>query len=157
MIPEGSHVSYVGDGVGRDQGLTLDDRGQVVAAAGQASHVVWKTGSLKGKITLTPNLDLVAVRTVPEGDDSLDGPLVSMAVRQTYEERGARGLLTKLATQGHTSGFASIADEALALVTSRIRSDPSFRVVLGSLDEDEGSDLVSVAAVTLLRESFGED
>lgn len=156
VIPEGTHVSYVGDGLGRESGLVLDDRGKVVASTPTCSHVSWRTGALKGQIILVPNHDLVETRTAVVRDDSLDGPLVSGAVAQTYDKGGARRLLASLAEDGHTAGFAAIAEEAFALVSARIRQDPSFRSVIAQLDPSAGDDLISLASITLLREAFGE-
>lgn len=156
MIPEGTHVSYVGDGVGREAGLALDDRGKVVASTPTHSHVSWKTGALAGGIVLVANHDLVETRQAVARDDSLDGPLVATAVQQTYEEGGARRLLASLTQEGHTAGFAAIAEEVFSLVATRIRQDPSFRSVLAQLDHTAGDDLVSLASVALLRDAFRE-
>lgn len=156
MIPEGSDVRYVGDGVGREAGLALDDRGRVVSSTPTHSHVSWRTGALAGNIALIDNLDLVAVRTVAMTDDSLDTPIVAIAARQVYEEGGAKRLLGSLVDGGHTSGFAAIAEEVFSVVASRIRQDPSFRAVLAQLDGESGDDLVSLASISLLRDAFDE-
>lgn len=155
MIPEGSHVSYVGDGFGREAGLAIDDRGKVVASTPTHSHVSWRTGALQGEITLVSNTDLVIARQAVERDDSLEGSLVATAVQQTYDRGGARKLLSSLVDEGHTAGFAAIADEVFAVVASRIRQDPSFRAVLSQLSPDAGDDLVSLASASLLRDAFG--
>jgi hypothetical protein len=156
VIAEGSLVTYVGDGIGRDAGLYLEDQGKVVSSTPTHSHVSWRSGALKGSIVLVSNNDLVVARTASTMDDSLDGPLVATAVQQTYEEGGARRLLSALIQEGHTAGFAAIADEVISLVASRIRQDPSFRAVLAQLDNDAGDDLISLASVSLLRDAFRE-
>jgi hypothetical protein len=154
VIPEGSLVAYVGDGTRREAGLYLEDQGKVVASTPTHSHVAWRTGALQGSVVLVPNCDLVVSRQVTITDDSLDSPLVSLAVLDAYEEGGARKLLSTLARDGHTAGFAAIADEVMSIVSSRIRQDPSFRSVLAQLDDEAGADLVSLASVSLLRDAF---
>jgi len=151
-IPEGARVSYCGDG---GDGLVIDDKGKVLSAAGSGSHVMWSTGKRKGEITLTANVDLVATRTVAYEDDLDSGGLVSVAVRDTYDSGGEVALLNALNEEGHLATFAPIAEEALQMVASRIRQDPSIREVLAQLDDDEGSGFVALAASVLLRDAFG--
>lgn len=155
MIPEGVSVRYVGDALGKDAGLALDDHGKVVSATPTHSHVIWRTGARSGEITLTANLDLVAERQ--QTDDALDGPLVSISAKSVYERGGATALLNAMIDDGHTADFGVIAQEALALVQARIRQDPSFRNVLAALDVEESADLVSLASVSLLRDAFSEE
>lgn len=156
MISEGASVRYIGDGFGREAGLVLDDQGKVVASTPTHSHVSWRTGALSGQVVLISNMDLVVAREATVTDDALDGKLVTISARQAYEAGGARRLLSVLSSSGHTTGFASIAEEVFSLVASRIRQDPSFRLVLAELGDDEASDLVSLASASLLRDAFSE-
>lgn len=151
-IPEGARVSYVGDG---DDDLAVGDKGKVLSAAGSGSHVLWSSGARAGDITLTANMDLISSRTV-DYDDSLDtGCLVSVAVRETYDRGGEAALLNALNEEGHLATFAPFAEEALQMVASRIREDPSIREVLGQLEPDEGAEFIHLAASVLLRDAFG--
>ena len=87
-IPEGERVAYIGEAI---DGPAVDDRGRVVQAAGQGSHVQWNSGRLQGQITLEANTDLVSIRQeIREGADALEGPLITFAVRDTYEREWVR-------------------------------------------------------------------
>lgn len=153
---DGQQVTYVGDG---GDGLHLGDRGQVLAVVGSGSHVLWRTGVLHGQVTLVENEDIVRegrAQTVEAAvADALDSPLVTVAVRETYDESGEAGLLNALNEAGHLAAFTQIAEEAAGFIASRIRRDPAFRAVLAHLDGDEGDRLVTLASTVLLRDAFG--
>jgi hypothetical protein len=152
VIAEGSTVSYVGFEV---DGMAVGDHGRVLSEGGSGSHVIWNTGDRKGEITLVPDTDLVQVQGARISyNDSLDGGLITIAVRETYDSGGAVALLNALNDEGHLATFAQIAEEAMRLVTARIREDSSIREVLAFLDDDEGSDLVGLATTALLRDAF---
>jgi hypothetical protein len=154
-IPEGERVAYIGEPTDT---LSVDDRGRVVQAAGKGSHVQWATGAAKGSITLESNADLVSMRReVREGDDDLDGPLVTFAVRDTYERQGVTGLLNALNRDGHLAFFEGLAVEAVEMISSSIQTDPSFRPVLAQLSPGEAQDLVALATSTLLRDAFSRE
>lgn len=159
MICEGSKVAYVGDGGGRDEGLSVEDQGQVLALAGPNScHVLWHTGARTGAITLAAFHDLVEqAQPAPDAlDDSLSyGPLMSISVKATYERKGGVGLLNALNKAGHLVGFEQIAEDALSMVATRLRQDISFRSVLAELDTDDGEDFLQLTAAVLLRDAFG--
>lgn len=153
---DGQQVTCLGE---RGDGLALGDRGRVLAVAGAGSHVLWRTGARQGQVTLVDNEDLVATgqeETVEaQVADALDGPLVAVAVRETYDEAGGAGLLDALNEAGHLAVFAQIADDVVGFIASRVRQDPAFRAVLALLDDDEGASLVSLASTVLLRDAFG--
>lgn len=153
MIAEGARVQYVGDG---DGGLSIGDRGKVLSNAGSGSHVMWQSGQRRGDITLVANMDLVATNGAQiTYDDSLEtGQIVTFAVRDVYDHRGDVGLVNALNDEGHFATLGSIAEEALALVTARLREDASMREVLAQLDEDEGAEFISFTATVLLRDAF---
>lgn len=154
---EGQRVAYIGHpgehGIG--------DEGKVLSPAGSGCHVLWATGLRKGQIDLVPNADItpLASRRTAEGftgwDDALDGPLVSVAVRDVYESEGDVGLLNALIEEGHVASLTEAAQEALETVAARIRTDASFRAVLAQLEPDEGDEFVTLTAATILRDSFG--
>lgn len=147
---EGQRVSYVGD---TDNGLSVGDRGKVVSSDGNASHVLWMTGAKAGEIVLHDHFDLVVSSNLPT--DNFDSGLVSFSVRQTFERYGSVGLLNALNEEGHLATFTDIAEDAVTMVASRIRQDPSFQEVLGHLEPEEGDDVVVLAASVLLRDAFG--
>lgn len=157
MIHEGQKVTYVGLA---DDGLQPGDTGRLlVIASAHAAHVQTATG-----VYLVPMEDLVedrgrtAALAVDLLEDSLDyGGLATTAVREVYDTEGSAGVISVLASGGHLSGFAEIVEEALTLVASRIRTDPSFRSVVATLDEDEAEAVVRQASASLIREAFGEE
>lgn len=147
---EGQRVSFVGD---TDNGIAVGDRGKVVSAETGASHVLWMTGARAGEILLHDHFDLVVSSNLPT--DNFDSGLVSFSVRQTFDRYGSVGLLNALNEEGHLATFTEIAEEAVTMVASRIRQDPSFQEVLAHLDPEEGDDVVILAASVLLRDAFG--
>jgi hypothetical protein len=150
-IPEGEQVAYIGEPNGS---LEVDDRGRVVQASGTGSHVQWTSGPAKGQITLESNHDLVSMRTRSD-DDALDGPLVTIAVRDVYEREGTTGLLNALNHDGHLAFFEPLAVEAVEMIRDNIRTDASFRPILSQLSASEAQELVVLATSTLLRDAFG--
>lgn len=160
LPPEGGDVSYVG------QGEQFGSQGQYLASAGpHAGHVKWANGPRAGLIDLVDTEDLVPMRSTfraavvhDELDDSLEvGGFPFTAVRQVQQAEGTVGLLNFMASSGHLSGFAGIAEESLAYVAHKIRQDPGVREVTAQLDEDEAESLVRLAAHSLLRDAFGDD
>lgn len=148
---EGQRVAFCGD---PDAGLQPGDRGKVLSSEGSASHVLWATGSRSGEILLVGNLDLVASHQTYAYDSLDSGVLVTIAVRDTFEDAGSPGLLNALNEEGHLTSFASIADEVMQAVAARIRQDPSIAEVLAVLDPEEGAEFVSLATSVLLRDAF---
>lgn len=141
-------------------GPDIGDKGRVVEAGNTGSGVRWITGALAGQITSpVDNGDLVV-------NGSLDGSLSShfglpegdaLQVRSSFERRGAVGLLNDLNNAGSLSSFASIAEDAVAMVAQRIRQDPEIAPALAQLDDDEASEFVAVASLQLLRDAFREE
>lgn len=157
---DGQKVSYIGPD---DQGLVLGDRGEVISAAGSASHVLWTSGALKDEVVLIDNMDIAPVgkqtqAKVADGlDDSLEvGVFTVTAAREMYDEAGEVGLLNEMAAQGFLASFVAIAQEASDLIQTRIRNDPSFRAVTAQLEDEEADSLVRLASFVLVRDAFGE-
>jgi hypothetical protein len=151
---EGEEVTYVGPDT--DQ-VHQGARGQLLAyASHDVAHVLWdtsKTASLVEVEDLTPARPITATVL----DDSLEvGGLSTFAVRATFDAQGEYGVLNAMAQLGHLGAFGVIAEEALAVVASRIRQDPSFREVLSHLDEEEGESVLRLASACLIRDAFGE-
>lgn len=150
---EGQRVTYVGyDTAEVQQGA----QGQLLAyATRDTGHVLWESG----QASLVDLADLTPARQVTASvlDDSLEvGGLSTFAVRQVYETQGEAGVLNAMASSGHLAAFGPIAEEALTLVSSRIRQDPSFREVLAYLDEEEGEAVLRLASACLIRDAFGD-
>jgi hypothetical protein len=152
---DGAKVAFVGH---PSDGVEIGDEGLVLQAGNTGSHVKWKTGAAKNTITLVGNDDLVINGSLAKHPltDGLEGDVVGISVRATFDRRGAVGVLNALNEEGHLSAFGQIAEDAMQMVASRIRQDPSFVEVLAVLDPDEGASLVEVAAASLLRDAFGE-
>ena len=162
-VRDSQRVSYVGP---ERSGLALGDRGIVLSASGDAAHVQWVTGARTDQVDFVPADDLVAMGRPPKDPpghttaaafaDSLTyGTMVTVAVRETFDESGEVGLLNALASEGHLANLSSVAEEALALVASRVREDDAMRQVLGQLDAEEGEALINLTAAVVLRDAFG--
>lgn len=160
MLREGAAVSYCGDvGVNRP---AIGDTGQVLVTAGDSAHVMWTSGARVHQVDFVNVNDVAPARNArqasvaSEMDDSLAfGPMVTVAVRDTYDEQGPDGLLTALNEAGHLAGLVDIADHALSAVTAQIRQDEAMASVLANLDEAEADQFLSMTALALMRESFG--
>jgi len=160
---EGQAVSYVGDG---QRGLPLGAHGRLLAFANKtAGHVQWLDGPLRGQVTVHELGSEVLpaskkyTAAVQDGlEDSLEvGPVAHTSARTVYDTEGSVGVLTMLASTGCLANFEAIADDAHAYVQGRIRQEASVREVLAQLDEEEASELVSLASRVLLQDAFGPD
>lgn len=151
---EGQEVTWTGPEV---EGHLPGDRGQLLSFAGRnCAHIMWSTGVFAGDTEIVDIVDLQAGRVAVRGlvDDSLDVPLTSFAVRETFDAEGEAGVLNAMAAMGHLGHLAGIANEALGMVETRIRHDPSFREVLAVLEDNEADALVNLTAVCLIRDAF---
>ena len=154
-LPEGSRVSYVGDG---SDGLVLGDRGELLSRTGAAGHVMWSDGH----VTLT-DLDFLAPagrqqRTAVRDElaDSLDvGPIQAVGLRAVYDSEGGCGVLSALESTGVLSSFPAIAEEVLSFAAQGVRQDGAVRRALGSLDDEAAEELIALATSTLLRDALG--
>lgn len=158
-MQEGQRVQWSGH-YGSMTDPSVGDQGKILAIAGRGAHVLWSTGVRAGATDLVALEDLAPTTASAQGllDDSLDyGTLTSFAVRETFDESGEAGVINQMASLGHLSAFEGIAHEALTLIASRIRHDPSIREVIASLDEEEGERVVRLASACLIRDAFGGD
>lgn len=154
MLRDGMKVAYVGHPA---DGLDIGDEGVVMQAGSTGSHVKWRTGGRRDQIELVANDELVAHNDAAESlvSDSLEGGL-GLDVQSAYERKGVVGVLNKLAEEGHCAAFETYAEEAMRLMATRIRQDPSFVEVLASLEPEDGEALVDHAMRTLVRDAFGD-
>lgn len=154
---DGGQVSYAGQD---REGLVFGMRGQVLSCTAAYAHVQWLEGPHRGQVGLysadelsdTPSrLDSVAASL----DDSLEvGSLVSIAsAQEAYEETGREGLVSHLAATGYLAAYASVAEEALQLITAQLQLDPVLRQLSASMDPEEAEEILQVAARTLLKDS----
>lgn len=150
---EGQKVAYVGDG---DHGLAPGDRGKVLSSEPGAAHVLWMSGAQQGGTLFHTNYDLVAHEAEAYDTDFYGAPLVTTAVRDTFDREGPEGLLNALNEEGHLATFGSHVEEAIAMVSSRIRQEPAFIEIMAELDVDEGEEVLSMATFALLVDAFGE-
>lgn len=157
MIHDGSRVTYTGPD---DGPLKPGDQGSVLAVSGHAAHVQWRTGSLQGQVDIYDTDDLQPL-TARQGaledslDDSLDvAGLGRFTARQLYDETGPSGLLNAMANAGKLAAFQDIAEEALALITERLRTSASFTALAAHLDDDEADQMVRLASAALIRDAF---
>jgi hypothetical protein len=159
MVREGASVSYTGvDG----EYLATGDQGRVLSVSDTVAHVLWATGSCVGQVSAAYDQDLLSLGSGGGADDALDdclevGGLVTFSARQAYDGGGEVAVLDQMAEAGHLAMFADVAQDALALVASRIRSDASFRAVVADLDEDEAESVLRLASACLVRDAFSTD
>jgi hypothetical protein len=157
VITDGSRVRYTGT---PDGPLLPHDQGSVLATSGHSTHVQWHTGALAGQVTLhdTADLEPLSARqgSIEDAlDDSLDvAGLGTFTARQIYDENGPSGLLNAMADAGHLAAFQDIAEDALALVTQRLRTSTSFTALAAHLDDDEADQMVRLASAALIRDAF---
>jgi hypothetical protein len=157
VIHDGSRVEYTGT---NDGPLHHGDQGSVLAASGHAAHVQWRTGALAGQVQLHDTDDLRPL-TPRQGavedalDDSLDvAGLGTFTARQIYDENGPSGLLNAMADAGKLAAFQDIAEDALALITERLRTSGAFTALAAHLDDDEADQMVRLASAALIRDAF---
>jgi hypothetical protein len=160
-LVEGQLASYVGDG---HTGISLGAQGEVLAFAGHGAHV-----------TLVPRDDLAALSSgnrarqqyvasqvvmgglADELDDSLDvGAPPLSTVASVQQSEGTVGVLNMLAAQGYLQrSLSTLNEEVMSVVAHRIRQDPGVREVTAQLDDDDAEDLVQLASLNFLQNSFG--
>lgn len=157
MINDGSRIEYAGL---RTETLDPGDQGSVLAVSGHSAHVQWRTGSLAGQVTLEHTDDLLPLAKRQSAleealDDSLEvSGLGTFTARQIYDEGGSSAVLNAMADSGKLAAFQEIAEEALSLVASRIRSSESFQALASHLEEEERDDVVRLASAALIRDAF---
>lgn len=154
MLREGGRVAYVGP---EAESAHLGQQGVLLAVSGSVAHVRWDAGTVSAHY----ESDLAALghtqAVAASIEDSLEvGGLVSFGVRETYDTGGESAVLNAMAEAGHLAAFADIAQEALDLVTARIRRDASFRAVLEDLDPEESEGVLRLASICLIRDAFTE-
>jgi hypothetical protein len=140
------------------QWVTRDgNEGHVLTTDGRNSHVLWHTGTLTGQVTLHSNAEFgdqpVKGHIEASLDDSLDvGTLAVTSARQAYDEAGPQGVLEQMSFYGQLGMLSDVADEAYALLTTRVRNSPYIRSVTAQLDEDEAEAVVHAASAALLHD-----
>lgn len=153
---EGQRAIYVGAATDYTD-LQPGSRGRILVQA-SATHVHFQGSS--GAVFLVENEDLSPLVRKASQDplaDSLDvGSISVFAVREVFDSEGEMGVIQSMASLGHLAAFGEIAEEAITLISSRIRQDPSFREVLAHLDEEEGESVLRMAAACLMRDAYGE-
>jgi hypothetical protein len=161
-VREGTRVSFCGD---IEPGSPeIGDVGKVIADAGSHGHIMWSTGARSGQTDFLPYDAVVPAPTgrvttaaVDVSDTLAFGPMMTVAVRATYEESGPAGLLAALHEGGHLAGLVDVAEHAVVAVTSQIRTDETLAPVLAQLDEGEREQFLATTTLALLREAFGGD
>jgi hypothetical protein len=158
---DGSPISFIGLPAA---GAAIGDRGFVLRVAGRGAHVKWTSGDRRGHVTLEDVDDIVpfqphtaATAATPGSalDDSLEvGVLDSLGVAHLCALRGPAAVLTAVA---HTrpADLAAVADEVRTFAEQRVAATASLQQVIGQLDEEEGAELVRLAAITVMRDTFG--
>jgi len=139
---EGQQIEWSGGG--------FTAEGHIVALSSTAAHVKWASGPDAGRTTLTDLYDIE--HPVPKEDD----PLHLTAVRRAFDKEEEAGVLNFLASNQYLGSWTEIAQDVLAYAEDRIRTDASMELVDEQLTIPEKQKIVTAAALTLLRDAFGE-
>ena len=147
---EGDHVDYVGDG--RD-GIPAAP-GRIMAVASQnAVHVEWVDGPRTGMIDMVSVYDLEKSAS----ESTIAPPTITAhSVRRAMNTDGEVGVLNFLAAVQQTGTWERIAREAKGFVEGRLRVDESMELPYEQLRPEEIDRVISLAAVTILAQAFGE-
>jgi hypothetical protein len=159
MLREGQKVAYTGYATSE---LNLGDEGRILLMSSNTAHISFENGISAGQIVPVALHDLSPLQSTSSIDtdlnDSLEtSGLTAFAVRDVYDMGGETAILNAMHESGHLAAFQDIAEDALILVASLIRRDPSFIEVLSQLDEEEADSVVRTAASVLIRDAFYED
>lgn len=144
---EGQTVSWIGEGGHRARGNIISTDGAYSA------HVKWASGPNAGDITLTDVYDL---QPLTANYDEESDPMHLTAVRRNYDAEGESGVLNFLASHNYLDTWSRIAANALEYVEQEIRKDASMELVDEQLNPRERDKVVQAAAISLLRDAFGE-
>jgi hypothetical protein len=158
--PDGSPVSFIGL---PGSGLAIGDRGQVLCTTGRGAHVKWASGQRAGAVTLEDVDDLVpAARhtavgsAAPAASDALDevGVPSHLGLAHLCALRGPDAVLTAIAST-HAQELAKVAREVRNYAEERVAASPGIGQVIAQLDEEEGAELVRLATIAIIRDTFG--
>lgn len=154
---DGSPVSYIGM---PHNGVAVGDCGQLLNVAGRGAHVKWASGSRQGAITLEDTEDLVP-RTAgaPTSSDSLEDSLEvgapgHLGLAHLCALRGPGAVLATIA-HSRPADLMAVAEEVRAFAEHRVAATATVREVTSQLDEEEAGELVRLAAMTVIRDTFG--
>lgn len=143
---EGSHVEW-----SRSDGIKAE--GHIVALGSNSAHVNWATGPDAGSITLTDLFDIEPVTANLEDRD----PFHLTAVRRAYDSEEEVGVLNFLASNQYLDSWPTIAQDVLAYTKECISKDASMDLVDEQLTLAEKNQVVTAAALALLRDAFSEE
>lgn len=160
---DGGTVKYIGPW---DENVRYGAQGHVLTCTSSYAHVQWD-GMRKGVVGLyhVADLEMVTGATghiAASLDDSLEvgasaeemGLFTSLAsAQEAYEETGGDGLVSHLASSGYLATHASVAEEALQLITASLQLDPMLRQITALMDPDEANEVYRLAARNLLIDS----
>lgn len=160
MLYDGCRVMYTGANI--QDGPQLTDEGAVLIMGERSAHVQWRTGSLAERVSLVDVRDLMSMEARRGVEDALDDSLEvsglgTFTARQIFDEAGPEGLLNALVDSGHLASFTPIAEEALALVTGRLRASMAQQGMTAHLDDSEVEEVVRTAAAALIRDAFSPE
>jgi hypothetical protein len=156
MVSEGAEVAYTGLDGGD---LCSGDQGRVLSLSGPVAHVFWTTGSCTDQVVPVYDRDLLPLASSDGMTDMLGDSLEveslpPFSARAVYDSGGEVAVLNEMAETGSLAMFASIAEDALTLVASRIRSDSAFHAVMADLEDDEAEAVLRMASICLIRDAF---
>jgi hypothetical protein len=164
MFHEGQMVTSIGDG---SDGVPLGSHGHILALTAPGSgHVQWLSGPRTGQVSFLPDLDdtVAASSRRVQGayssrdgwEDSLEvGPISTTGARHLMATGGPSNVLYSLASSGAMAETGDLAEEALALVETRLRQTASLQDHLAELDDEDRNEVYRLASRELLGQAFG--
>ncbi len=139
---EGDRVEWVGGG--------FQAEGKIIQCEATAAHVKWESGPDIGRFTLVDFFDIEPVTA------KVEDPFHLHAVRKAYDEDAEEGVVTFLAKNAYLKGWNKIAKDVLDYTEDRLRTDASMELVDEQLSAQEKQRVLTVAAMMLLRDAFGD-
>jgi hypothetical protein len=164
MFHEGQMVTSIGDG---SDGTPLGSHGQIlVLSSALSGHVQWLSGPRQGSVSFLASLDdsvapanrrVTASFAAQDGlEDSLSvGPIRTTGAAHLMATGGPGSVVQSLASQGALAEAGDYAEEALALVETRLRQTASLREHLAELDEEDRTEVLRLASRELLGQALG--
>lgn len=154
---DGQVITYTGE---PRQGVRSGDQGKALVISPTYVHVMFHTGAAAGQVVMCDRNDLESARrdeVTASLDDSLEFGFEATAAQDLDEGDGVLGVVASLDERGYLAPLSDAADEAIALVASRVRQDHGIRQVLAGLDADSGELVIQHAAMSVLRDALQDD
>jgi hypothetical protein len=160
---DSTFVSFAGPA---HDGLEMGDQGKILRSAGHSgAHVQWVSGARRGEITLEYTDDLVPVTghrvavATPTSSDGLEDSLEvgvpqNVSLPHLCALRGPGAVLNVIASD-NSNDFAAVAQKVRSFAEAQIAATAGIQRVIAELDEEEVAEVVRLATVAVIRDTFG--